>query len=222
MPPKRITLVCEQCGSPFTRPPSQFTNGAKRRCSAKCRADAGYDARAIEDRFWEHVDRSGDCWLWKRPTVKGYGQIYYSDYTHRRGTPAHRVAWTLATGEILPSDVTILHICDTRACVRNDDEGSYVVGGRTLPRRGHLARGTALDNNRDMFVKGRHNREPLPVEIQARGERHGNARLTVEDVLSIRHLASVGMSYSYLGQLFGVNRRTIGKIVHRLKWTHVA
>lgn len=39
------------------------------------------------ERFWSHVDKSGDCWLWTGgKTQYGYGQF---------GIVAHRVAYEL-------------------------------------------------------------------------------------------------------------------------------
>lgn len=46
-------------------------------------------------------------------------------------------------------------LTDDRICVRNDDIGTYVIKGVTVPRRGHLFKGTIADNIRDMWEKGR-------------------------------------------------------------------
>lgn len=50
------------------------------------------------------------------------------------------------------------------------------------------------------------------------GERHGNAKLTVDDVLLIRELAARGMSYRRIGSLFGVSGANVGLIVRREGW----
>lgn len=64
--------------------------------------------------WWSRVDvcEPAACWLWLLSCGShGYGQTW-------DGTTvllAHRVAWTLANGEI-PGDLTIDHICRNRRC----------------------------------------------------------------------------------------------------------
>jgi len=50
------------------------------------------------------------------------------------------------------------------------------------------------------------------------GELHGNAKLTVADVIAIRTLARNGMTYRSLGSMFGVSHTNIGDIVRRREW----
>lgn len=67
-----------------------------------------------ETRFWSHVDKSADCWLWTaKLTHDGYGCFV----TNKRWRPAHRVSYELAHGQI-PSDMQIDHRCFIKACVR--------------------------------------------------------------------------------------------------------
>jgi hypothetical protein len=68
---------------------------------------------------------------------KGYGQFYVGQRTYR----AHRVAYELATGE-WPGELFVCHHCDNPGCVNPD----------------LLWLGTPRDNTRDMFRKGRANR----------------------------------------------------------------
>jgi hypothetical protein len=91
--------------------------------------------RAVTDRFWEKVDRSGECWVWiggRRPN--GYGAFYVG----RRKVGAHRVSYQLAFG-VDPGDLDVLHRCDNPPCVRPD----------------HLWLGTPVDNALDARAKGR-------------------------------------------------------------------
>ncbi|MFZ0179815.1 MAG: hypothetical protein WAL84_08085 [Candidatus Dormiibacterota bacterium] len=50
------------------------------------------------------------------------------------------------------------------------------------------------------------------------GEFHGNAKLTVPDVIAIRKLARDGMTHRALGSMFGVSHTNIGDIVRRQEW----
>lgn len=90
------------------------------------------------DRFWNKVDRSGDCWTWQGSRDrKGYGRVS----VNQRPVLAHRFSWTLSHGPI-PDGLCVLHKCDNPPCVNPE----------------HLFLGTIADNNRDMVAKGRHAR----------------------------------------------------------------
>ena len=59
-------------------------------------------------RFWDQVDKSGDCWLWTGfLTADGYGRY--------GGAYAHRFAYEMSTGRAVAGQVD--HICHNRACV---------------------------------------------------------------------------------------------------------
>jgi hypothetical protein len=66
-------------------------------------------------RFWAHVDRSGDCWLWAAVLDRaGYGRFNSGD---GRTVFSHRYAWELEYGPI-PDGLYICHRCDNPRCVR--------------------------------------------------------------------------------------------------------
>ncbi len=67
------------------------------------------------NRFWGHVDQSGDCWLWRSTiTPSGYGAFA----VFRAGIfRAHRLAWTLTKGVDIPGHLQIDHLCRVRHCV---------------------------------------------------------------------------------------------------------
>lgn len=65
------------------------------------------------ERFWQKVDRSGDCWLWTAGrTPEGYGKFWLGGKT----VLAHRVAYTLEHGPI-PDRLHLDHLCRVRHCV---------------------------------------------------------------------------------------------------------
>lgn len=68
------------------------------------------------DRFWEKVDKSGDCWVWlASKNTKGYGKF------SSNGVPvmAHRFSWEQVNGEI-PRELVVNHLCENKPCVRPD------------------------------------------------------------------------------------------------------
>lgn len=69
---------------------------------------------AFEDRFWQKVDKSGECWTWTAAvTTWGYGVIKDSGKMKK----AHRLAYEFDNGTI-PDGLHIDHICRNRACVK--------------------------------------------------------------------------------------------------------
>lgn len=149
------------------------------------------------DRFWSHVDKSGDCWLWTAYRSKrGYGQFGYFDKVLK----AHRVSYEIAFGKI-PDGKEICHTCDNPSCVRPS----------------HLFAGTHSENIRDSVNKGRGYLQKHPEDRQ--GERHPLAKLTEEHVNDIRN--SKGKSQSQLAKQYGVCRWTIRRILSRISWKNI-
>lgn len=155
--------------------------------------------RPLVDRFWEKVDRSGDCWIWQGSLTRaGYGHMG----TGGRAEPniyAHRLAWELLRGPI-PPGMEVCHDCpggDNRACVNP----------------AHLFLGTHLDNMGDMTMKGR----------GANGESLPQAKLTEDNVRAIRARYARGdIPMSALAREYGVSESTILRVVRRIDWRHVA
>ncbi len=69
--------------------------------------------KSAETRFWEQVDKTGNCWMWEGfRNGDGYGRFY----AHGRMTMTHRFSYEGARGPI-PPGLEIDHLCRTRACV---------------------------------------------------------------------------------------------------------
>ena len=79
------------------------------------------------ERFWERVDKSGECWKWTGYRDKdGYGEFHAGEgFTSRK---AHRYSHFLATGEEPP---VVDHMCFTKSCVRPDHLRAATVSGNT-------------------------------------------------------------------------------------------
>jgi hypothetical protein len=96
--------------------------------------------RPADVRFWEKIDKSGECWVWTTRNVDRFG--YGRFYVHGQGPVlAHRWSYEAAYGPV-PVGIRVLHRCDNPPCVRPD----------------HLFLGTDSDNVEDMDKKGRRNR----------------------------------------------------------------
>ena len=98
------------------------------------------------DRFWNKVDKSGDCWEWTAHIDPcGYGRFGLNgkiEYAHR--------AVFFIEGSDIPSGMCVCHKCDNRKCVNPD----------------HLYIGTHDDNVADKVQRGNHGfkitREDIP------------------------------------------------------------
>lgn len=65
-------------------------------------------------RFWEKIDRSGACWLWRLATNnRGYGQTSFRRGDAKFNALAHRLAYFLTTGE---EPIEMHHLCGNRRC----------------------------------------------------------------------------------------------------------
>ena len=99
----------------------------------------------IAETFGEHVDYTGDCWLWMGSTYpNGYGRFRFRgkmQYTHRW-------AYEAEYGSIPEDKPFVCHSCDV----------NYPVGDityRRCVRPEHLFAGTPADNVHDAQRKGR-------------------------------------------------------------------
>lgn len=151
-----------------------------------------------QEHFWPKVRRGDGCWEWTAClSTNGYGKIGRAGVT----LSAHRVSWEIHNGPI-PTGMFVCHHCDNRACVRPD----------------HLFLGTALDNARDMWAKGR---AVLKRPI-LRGSDNPQAILTATAVADIRAALAAGAMATELGRQYRVSDTTIGDIKTGRTWRSVA
>ena len=103
--------------------------------------DGRWPKRTMEERFWSHVDKSGECWEWTGGTRgKGYGYLYVGTWYSKSGQiDAHRYAAMMFKDDYDPA-LQVCHSCDNPRCVRPD----------------HLFMGNQSDNELDKVSKGRH------------------------------------------------------------------
>ena len=150
----------------------------------------------------------GACWIFTGFIDKhgyglcrpGYGKLHVR---------AHRFAWMLVNGPI-PEGMCVLHKCDVRACVNPI----------------HLELGTNRANVDDMLKKGRQRKgENHPAKLDpsrmARGERHGQSKMTAVKVIELRRLLAAGLSLPKAAKRFGICEKTVMDIRARRIWKHV-
>lgn len=147
---------------------------------------------------------------------KGYGQFNVGGHP----VGAHRISWEIHHGAI-PTGVFVLHRCDVPGCVNPEHLflGTHQDNMTDKVRKNRQARGIALAH-RQMPAGDDHYSRQTPERL-ARGERHGQSRVTAEDVVSIRHRASEGESLVSIARTFGVTYQAIGRIVRREVWKSV-
>ncbi len=58
-------------------------------------------------------------------------------------------------------------------------------------------------------------------KVAPKGVQHWKAKLSPNDVLSIRELAKSGVPRTTLSGMFDISRQYVSKIVLRQKWNHV-
>lgn len=152
-------------------------------------------------RFWTKVSKrdSASCWEWQGSRVKetkwrGWGYGVYWHRSTRTTHPAHRISWMIENGVKIPVGKCICHHCDNPPCVNPS----------------HLFLGDNDINATDRQRKQR----------QARGARHGRAKLTEQQVKDIRANVS-RLSGLKLADLYGMSPSSIADIRHKRNWKHI-
>ena len=144
------------------------------------------------ERFMAKVNKTDTCWLWTGSlTNDGYGHFKFQG----KMWVASRLMYLHCYGEI-PEGYDVAHspiICHNPACVNLD----------------HLEAVTTKVNMDHKVLDG----------TDSRGEKNGNAKLTIEQVLEIRRRSNE--SYTNLAKEFGVTQHQIAQIIHRKNWAHI-
>jgi len=101
----------------------------------------GIERLLLAERFWDKVEETDTCWLWKagktgkKGNKGGYGQFYANGRTRY----AHHIAYILANNLPIDSVLYLCHECDNPECVKP----------------AHLKEGDDTVNARDMMARGR-------------------------------------------------------------------
>lgn len=104
----------------------------------------------------------------------------------RKADHAHRHAYRLSTGALIPDGLDVCHRCDNRRCINPE----------------HLFLGTRKDNMEDAAKKGR----------QARGGQLPQTKISAYVEQEISRMAHDGLPYKAIAQQFGICRQHAGYI----------
>ena len=126
---------------------------------------AGVDTSSpsLEERLWDNVDTSGECWEWERQRDEdGYGRISVGGRPKR----VHRVVMELDGHDI--DGLVVRHQCHNPACCRPD----------------HLKLGSQIDNIRDRAERHGHGMltEERVREARARVGRDETLRAVADEM----------------------------------------
>lgn len=137
-------LICPICKTPYRK----RTNATA--CSEPCRGQV---------RFWQYVEKSAGCWLWRGAVSQGYG--IFVEYPQKKMWRAHRFAYIATLGPI-PEGMALDHLCRNRACVRPDHLEVVTVAENLLrgngwsgtnKRKTHCKHGHAFDEANTYYDK---------------------------------------------------------------------
>lgn len=147
----------------------------------------GLRKKTFIERFWACVDIGlpDECWRWKGKPGKNG---YGNLSISDVQYNVHRLSFVIAHGVIDP-ELFVIHSCDNKICVNP----------------AHLSQGTLEVNNREAFERN----------LMRRGERHGMAKLSEEQVDKIRQLhAAGGLTQTAIAKQYGVWNAQISRIVN--------
>lgn len=155
-----------------------------------------------QSEFWDRVDKSADsdsCWPWKLAKTRGYGQFGRRINGKLKNFSTHRLALEYKLNRHLRPGECACHKCDNPECCNP----------------AHLFVGTQADNMADMNAKGRN---AWQRQRTTTGESHGMARLTEDQVRSIK---GDSRSLSKVAADYGVSLQQIWRIRHGYAWAHI-
>lgn len=154
-------------------------------------------AKQTAKSFWAKVDivleGEDSCWVWRGccnntgyGTVAWHGQVYTS---HRVAAWLSGLVGSPSAPKSTRAKTHVLHKCDNRRCCNPS----------------HMFLGSYSDNQSDAYRKHR--------RTQPKVTRHVNAKLNVDQIISIRNLYAGGWIQTELAKKFGVSQRAISLIV---------
>ena len=152
-------------------------------CSKPCKHEWDRQNRRVplSEKIWDKVQFADydQCWPWKGARNPNGYPIIHLGGKGSSTTLAARVAYKAFIGPI-PDGMQVCHTCDNPPCMN--------------PL--HWFLGTPQDNSDDMVSKGR--------SADNRGERNPHARLSADDVETIRYAVARRAPVRLLASIYGV------------------
>lgn len=136
-------------------------------------------------RIAKRITIEGDCWVWNGSLeANGYGRMNVNG----KRTMVHRAAYELLTGEIIPADMTVDHLCFVRNCVK-PSHLEIVSRGENSKRSNH----PTMVNARKNVCKRGHSLTGDNVYVHPkRGTRHCRECAKVRDKNRTVKAAEIG------------------------------
>lgn len=154
------------------------------------------------DRFWSNVAITANiekCWVWNMSgDRRGYGTMIIQENKKDKSLRAHRLAYFIYYG-IDPYPFLILHKCDNPSCCNPH----------------HLTLGTTKENTLDMMKKGRGTKQFED------GEKHPNAKLTVEIVQKLKEAYASGVTQRQLSIDYSINQSAVSRAINGKRWKSI-
>jgi hypothetical protein len=161
------------------------------------------------DRFWKSIQArtvrtTNGCLEW----TGSFNKIPIKQHNGKT-TSLRRLIYQRTRGDV-PDDMVVLMTCKNKLCINSL----------------HMKLGTTEDREAlkcNSVPIGDANGARLHPERHPRGERVGTARLTENEVRTIRHRYALGeASYRQLASEYSVSKATVADIITRRYWAHVS
>lgn len=144
----------------------------------------------IDLKFWKRVSKGKPDDCW--PWLGGYRGKYGCFYHKGERFVAPRMALELSERKKIPAKLKVLHSCDNPCCCNPN----------------HLSADTQKQNITDAFKRGRLHANKI-------------SKLNSTQVSDIRFLClERNLSHRKTALIFGVNPRTVGRIISGEYWAH--
>lgn len=152
------------------------------------------------ERFLAKIEKTDSCWIYRAGRDwDNYGVFCVTTDGKEFSWRAHRYSYVLHKGPI-PDGLLVLHSCDNPPCVNPE----------------HLFAGTSKENTQDMILKNRKR------GVGNKGVANHRAKLSVEDVKSVRHLYfAERRTHQEIADFYRVSVGCISGVIYRRNWKHV-